>query len=111
MQRTARIIAWIALWSLPALAASRSLAQDWARDMFDHTSHDFGTVARGAKVEHSFGVENIYLEDAHIESAQASCGCTSPEVPAQILKTWKKAYLIARVDTVNFQGQKDVTIK
>ena len=91
--------------------ADRAGAQDWAREMFDHTSHDFGTVARGAKVEHRFGVENIYLEDAHIESAQASCGCTSPEVPAQILKTWKKAYVIAKVDTVNFQGQKDVTIK
>ena len=78
--------------------------------MFYDTSHDFGTVARGAKVEHRFGVENIYLEDAHIESARASCGCTSPEVPTQILKTWKKAYVVARVDTVNFQGQKDVTI-
>ena len=34
----------------------------------------------------------------------------SPEVPTQILKTWKKAYVVAKVDTVNFQGQKDVTI-
>ena len=110
MERTARTIAWIALWSLTALTAGRAQAQDWAREMFDHTSHDFGTVARGAKVEHRFGVENIYLEDAHIKSAKASCGCTSPEVPVQILKTWKKAYVVAKVDTVNFQGQKDVTI-
>ena len=110
MERTARIIVWIALWSLTALTAGRARAQDWAREMFDHTSHDFGTVARGAKVEHRFGVENIYLEDAHIKSAKASCGCTSPEVPVQILKTWKKAYVVAKVDTVNFQGQKDVTI-
>jgi hypothetical protein len=101
----------MALWALAALTAGHAQAQDWAREMFDHTSHDFGTVARGAKVEHQFGVENIYLEDAHIESAQASCGCTSPEVPVQILKTWKKAYVVAKVDTVNFQGQKDVTIK
>jgi hypothetical protein len=93
------------------MMASRAEAQDWARDMFDHTSHDFGTVARGAKVEHSFGVENIYLEDAHIKSAEASCGCTNPQVPVQILKTWKKAYVVAHIDTVNFQGQKDVTIK
>jgi hypothetical protein len=110
MERTARTIAWAAVLSLAVLSAQRSLAQDWAREMFDHTSHDFGTVARGAKVEHSFGVENIYLEDAHIKSAHASCGCTTPEVPVQILKTWKKSYVIARVDTVNFQGQKDVTI-
>jgi hypothetical protein len=31
-------------------------------------------------------------------------------VPVEILKTWKKAYVLAKVDTVNFQGQKDVTI-
>jgi len=110
MERTTRAIVWIAFWSLTGLTADRAWAQDWAREMFDHTSYDFGTVARGAKVEHRFGVENPYLEDAHIESAQASCGCTSPEVPAEILKTWKKAYLVAKVNTVNFEGQKDVTI-
>jgi hypothetical protein len=85
-------------------------AQDWAREMFDHTSHDFGTVARGAKVEHRFTIENPFLEDAHIASAHASCGCTTPEIPTEVVKTWKKAYVIAHVDTVNFQGQKDVTI-
>ena len=31
-------------------------------------------------------------------------------VPVQILKTWKKAYLVAKVDTIHFEGQKDVTI-
>ena len=36
--------------------------------MFDHTTHDFGVVARGAKVEHRFVVENNYEEDIHIES-------------------------------------------
>ncbi len=89
MVRPARIIAWIALWSLAALIGGRAQAQDWARDMFDHTSHDFGTVARGAKVEHRFGVQNIYLEDAHIKSARASCGsnvtvCSGNDVKAII---------------------------
>src|SRR5208337_5641076 len=106
MERPARRIVWIGFWLLAALIADRAWAQDWARDMFDHTSYDFGTVARGAKVEHAFGVENIYLEDAHIESAQASCGCTTPEVPVEILKTWKKAYVVAKVNTVHFEGQK-----
>ena len=91
-------------------AVSAASGQQWAVDMFNHTSHDFGTVARGAKVEHRFPVENIYLEDAHILSARVSCGCTSPEVPARILKTWDKADVIARVDTAAFLGQKDVTI-
>ena len=112
MERTARRIAWIALWSLTALTAGRSGPGLGPRNVRPRrlTSYDFGTVARGAKVEHRFAVENIYLEDAHIKSAKASCGCTSPEVPAQILKTWQKAYVVAKVDTVHFEGQKDVTI-
>jgi hypothetical protein len=89
---------------------SGARAQDWTRSMFDQMDHDFGTVARGAKCEHRFLVTNAFKEDAHIESAHASCGCTTPEVPVEVIKTWQKAYVVAKVDTTNFQGQKDVTI-
>ena len=78
--------------------------------MFDHTSHDFGTVARGAKVEYRFTFENPYLEDAHVSTAFASCGCTSPQVPTEVVKTWGKSAIVVHIDTVNFQGQKDVTV-
>ncbi len=110
MEFTARRLASIALFLATALIAGRATAQDWARQMFDHTSHDFGTVARGAKVEHRFIIQNSYLEDAHIKSAKASCGCTTPDVPVEVIKTWQKAYIVVHVNTVNFQGQKDVTI-
>jgi hypothetical protein len=111
MERIARSCTWILIAAALLAAAPPCGAQEWARKMFDHTSHDFGTVARGAKVEHRFSLENVYLEDAHIASATASCGCTSPEAPTAIIKTWAKADLIVRIDTVNFQGQKDVTVK
>ena len=61
-------------------------------------------------MEHRFCVENIFLEDAHIRSATASCGAPRRKCPPEILKTWKKAYLVVKVDTVKFDGQKDVTI-
>jgi hypothetical protein len=109
MKRLLRTYTWIVV-AAPLLIAARCPAQDWARKMFDHTSHDFGTVARGAKVEHRFNFENIYLEDAHILSAVASCGCTSPVVPTDIIKTWGKSAIVVHIDTVNFQGQKDVTV-
>jgi hypothetical protein len=110
MRRLLRIDTWIVVAVGLFLAAAPCRAQDWARKMFDHTSHDFGTVARGAKVEHHFNFENIYLEDAHILSAVASCGCTSPVVPTEIIKTWNKSAVVVHIDTVNFQGQKDVTV-
>jgi hypothetical protein len=90
--------------------ASSVIAQDWAKKMFNETSHDFGTVARGAKVEHKFTIENIYEEEAHISACYASCECTSPQLNVRTLKTWEKAELTAIVNTKGFYGQKDVTI-
>jgi len=95
---------------LIALAASTASAQQWAKDMFEQTSHDFGTVARGAKVEHRFVLENIYVEDVHIASVGTSCACTVPEVSRPLLKTWDKAEIIARIDTRGYYGRKDATL-
>ena len=108
--RRATLRPWAAAACLLLAAMPAASAQEWARDMFDHASHDFGMVARGAKVEHRFTVENVFVEDAHIASARVSCGCTTPEVPTRILKTWEKAEVIVRVDTRAYLGQKDVTI-
>ena len=90
--------------------SSLSHAQDWARAMFDHTTHDFGVVARGAKVEHRFIVENIYEEDAHIKSVSSSCGCSTPQASRTLLKTWEKAEILVTIDTRGFLGRKDATI-
>jgi hypothetical protein len=99
----------MALW-LMLLAAPGGFAQDWATKMFDHTSHDFGTVARGAKVEHTFTVENIYEEDMVISDVRVSCGCTVPRISKRLLKTWEKAQIVAQLDTRGFFGRKDATL-
>jgi len=85
-------------------------AQEWAKEMFNHTSHDFGTVARGAKAEHRFILENIYQEDVRISDLRVSCGCTKPQVSKRLLKTWEKAEITATLDTRGFMGRKDATI-
>jgi hypothetical protein len=94
------------------LWVSTGQAQDWAKAMFgNNTTYDFGVVARGAKVEHRFAVENIYEEDAHIQSVSSSCGCSTPQVNRQFLKTWEKAEVLVTLDTRAFTGRKDSTIK
>ncbi len=95
---------------LLSLGAATGRSQEWARKMFDTTSHDFGTVARGANVEHRFTVENIYEEDAHIAAVRTSCGCTVPTVTKQNLKTWEKSEIIAKIDTRGYYGRKDATV-
>ncbi len=94
-----------------ALAACSSLsAQDWALKMFETTSHDFGTVAAGAKAEHEFVLKNIYLEDVHIASVTASCGCTIPSVRNDTLKTYQKGAVVATFNTAQFQGARGATL-
>ncbi len=78
--------------------------------MLKETTHDFGVVARGAKVEHRFIIENVYEEDANIKSVASSCGCSSPQVNRKLLKTWEKAEVLVTLDTRGFLGRKDATI-
>ncbi len=93
------------------LAGSRGFGQeDWAKKMFDHTSHDFGTVARGAKVEHTFTVENKYEEDMYITEVRTTCGCTATKISKRRLKTWEKSQIVAHLDTRGFYGRKDATL-
>ena len=93
-----------------AVLSSTADAQQWAADMFKTRSHDFGSIARGAKAEFAFPLSNIYVEDAHIASVRSSCGCTSPRIEKATLKTYEKGAIIAEVNTRAFLGQKNATI-
>ena len=85
-------------------------AQEWAVKMFDTTSHDFGTVAKGSKAEFRFQVKNIYQEDAHIVLVESSCGCTTPRVTKRELKSFETAEIVAEFNTRDFQGYKSATL-
>ena len=83
---------------------------EWAKAMFKETTFDFGVVARGAKAEHRFILENIYVEDVHIASVRSSCGCASPQSPTKNIKTYAQAAVVATIDTRSFLGRKDATL-
>jgi|GEM_PF-1922471 len=99
------------LFVSPVEAQTQQAPNQWAIDMFDHTKHDFGTVARGATVEHIFTFENIYNEDIEIASISSNCACTSAAVSKRRMKTWEKCKIKAIVDTRRYMGQKDATLK
>jgi hypothetical protein len=98
------------LFVLWMLATGDGLAQEWAVKMFKVTEHDFGSVARGSKAEFAFELENKYEEDIHVASVQSSCGCTSPTITKQVLKTWEKSQIIAKFNTRSFVGQRNATL-
>jgi hypothetical protein len=106
----------LAIWrvggvvGLLLICAAPAQARDWLKEMFKETTHDFGVVARGAKVEHRFVVENNNKEDIVIESVTSSCGCSTPRVTKQVLKSWETAEVVVALDTRGFTGRKDATI-
>jgi hypothetical protein len=82
-----------------ALFSSVAQGQDWARKMFTESSHDFGTVARGAKVEYRFKFTNPYVESVHVSSVSSSCGCTTPTAPTAEIKTHETGEIVAAFNT------------
>lgn len=100
---------WLAaglLWC----ASLSARADDWAKEMFTHTDHNFGAVARGAKAEHAFTFQNLYEEEIYILSARSSCGCTTPTTSKNVVKKWEKADIVATLDTRSFMGHKEAAI-
>ncbi|HYW79361.1 MAG TPA: DUF1573 domain-containing protein [Thermoguttaceae bacterium] len=95
---------------LTLLTGSTLCAQEWARKMFETTTHEFGSVARDAKVEHEFVLKNIYLEDIHVASVRSSCGCTTPRITKEWLKTYEKGAIVAHFNTDSFLGSKGATL-
>lgn len=85
-------------------------AQEWARKMFDETQHNFGTVARSAKTEYRFRFKNIYVPEVHVSGIRASCGCTTPWVTKDTLKTYEESEIVAHFNTDRFSGQRGATL-
>jgi hypothetical protein len=93
-----------ALATLLGMTTSHVLAQQWAQKMFKEHSHSFGNVAVGSEVEYRFEFQNLYEEDIHIAGVTSSCGCTTPSVTQDTLKTWDKAAVVAKFNTRTFRG-------
>lgn len=94
------------LWCGP----SKAIGQEWVRKLFKETHHDFGTVSKNAKAEHSFVIENCFEEDVHIASVRSSCGCTTPVATKPTLKSWEKGEILAKLNTRTFTGTKSAVI-
>lgn len=91
-------------------ACQAAHAQKWAADMVNKLDHDFGTVARGSDTVYRFEFTNKYKEDVHLASVRSSCGCTSPSIENNLIKTWEKGYVVAKFNTRTFTGIHSATL-
>jgi hypothetical protein len=71
--------------------------------------HDFGTVPKGAVLNHRFPITNIYAVPLMV-SCDVSCNCVAITPRQQVLQKNETGYIDVAMDTMRFNGQKQVTV-
>jgi hypothetical protein len=105
------MLRWLVLAGLLATGAATPLAaQQWARTLFETTSHNFGSVARGAKAEFSFVLTNKLAGDLHVAAVRSSCGCTTPRIEKPWLKSYEQGAIVAHLNSSTHVGQRAATV-
>jgi hypothetical protein len=108
-----RTVALAVLAMTLAAAAASAQQQAWAEKMFkDGLTHDFGTVARGAKLVHHFTITNIYAVRMEITSLKVGCGCVTATAPKRVLAARESTTIEVRMDTGRIPaGSKTVGVR
>jgi hypothetical protein len=99
-----RVTSFLMLWA--ALATPSAGAQDWLAAAFPERAFDFGTVARGSKIRHTFKLVNRTDQEIHISDWRTKCGCTEVRVGAREIPPGTQTVIDAVIDTTKFQGYK-----
>ena len=89
-----------------AAGTGSARAQDWVNAVFPEREYNFGTVARGSKVHHSFKLVNTTSSEIHIATYQTKCGCTEVRLGATTIPAGTQTIIEAVIDTTKFQGPK-----
>ena len=76
-----RIFVLLVLLSVSFYASAQSVAAKTkgAVITWDKTTHDFGDITQGDKVEHTFYFTNTGTEPLIITNVEVTCGCTTPK--------------------------------
>jgi len=61
------------------LSAQNTKVTSGASISWDKSTHDFGEVFQGDKVEHTFRFTNTGSKDLVITNVEVTCGCTTPK--------------------------------
>ncbi|HEX6427219.1 MAG TPA: DUF1573 domain-containing protein [Niastella sp.] len=75
----AALITFTGVFAQTAPVATVKKADNFVK--FKDVTHDFGKIKQGVPVTYSFAFSNITDKPVVIESATASCGCTTPVKP------------------------------
>lgn len=92
-------------------AAERDAQEVYYPEMsFEVVEHDFGTIAKGTAVEHTFKFTNTGKAPLVITNASSSCGCTIPTYPRnESIAPGESSEMVVKFDGSG-QGQTTKTV-
>jgi hypothetical protein len=105
------------LFASAALLSVSLFAQEPAKKAedvvkFKELSFDFGKIKQGVPATHDFAFTNISNSPVIIESAIASCGCTTPKKPEGAVAAGKSDSISAQYNAANAGPfNKSITVK
>jgi len=94
-------------WIDPAKINSKSKA----RMNFDHTTYDFGSIAKGSRVTHNFWFENTGSDTLIITRIKHTCGCTSTRLKGIVVPPGDRSSIDIVFDSGKFNGRVTKSIK
>lgn len=77
---------------------------------FKEKLYNFGTIAQGDTVLHTFVFENVGTEPLKILSARGSCGCTVPKYSEEAIAPGAKGEVQVRFDSSGKMGNQNKTV-
>lgn len=106
----------LAVFGLAALATQAPAQESgWAAKLLRDadgkipSGHDFGTVPKGAVLQHRFAITNIYAVPLQIVT-RVSCGCVAANPTPATLQPRESGFLDISMDTNRFNGYKSVDL-
>lgn len=94
-------------WIDPAKINSKSKA----RINFEHTTYDFGSIAKGARVTHNYWFENSGSDTLVITRIKPTCGCTSTRLKGIVVSPGERSSIDIVFDSEKFNGRVTKSLK
>ncbi len=97
---------------LPAkqTAAPQAQAKNGPAISFETAEHNFGEIAQGDVVEHTFKFTNTGTQPLIIERVDVTCGCTTPAWTKEPVMPGKTGFVTAKYNSAGILGQQKKAI-
>jgi uncharacterized protein DUF1573 len=74
---------------------------------FESGMYNFGKISQGEKVNHEFKFKNTGKSPLIISNATATCGCTTPDIPKEPVKTGDSGVIKVVFNSTGKMGMQD----